>query len=321
MPGMDGFESAIEIQKHQPKIAILIISSDSLPGDISRCRELGFRGHLLKPIRSAALLRQIVKALNKTGEMGASSSAVLPPAEQAPIRGGQKQIEVLAAEDSDDNRFLLEAYCTGTKYHLTFAYDGALAVEAYRKNPFDLVLMDIQMPLMDGLTATRTIRAFETDAQQKRTPILAMTANALPEDMAAAHEAGCDAHLAKPISKKSFLAALEQWQTKRDAKADSVVRVEIAGGPDGMAGRYLSARKKELSLFHELLKQSDFSALQRLSHNLKGTGASFGFPDITRLGTLIEQASKERDIECLSREIEDLSNYVESAGEKLARSD
>jgi two-component system sensor histidine kinase/response regulator len=191
MPGMDGFETATQLRAYQPHIAILIISSDSLPGDISRCRELGFCGHLLKPIRSAPLLRQIVKALAKLKgsniEPNPSGSPSVTPAPNPP-----DQVAVLAAEDSDDNRFLLEAYCEGTKYRLTFATDGALAVEAYQKDSYDLVLMDIQMPLMDGLTATRTIRAFETTARQKRTPILAMTANALPEDMLAAHEAGCE---------------------------------------------------------------------------------------------------------------------------------
>jgi CheY-like chemotaxis protein len=129
-----------------------------------------------------------------------------------------KLVSVLVAEDSDDNRFLLAVYCKGTPYNLTFAEDGIQAVEQFRAGSFDLVVMDIQMPNMDGLTATRLIRQWERESGRKRTPILAVTANAMPHDEALSFEAGCNLHLSKPVSKSVFLNALDQFsmQTTRN---------------------------------------------------------------------------------------------------------
>ncbi len=129
------------------------------------------------------------------------------------------RVSILIAEDSEDNRFLLEAYCKGTSYDLTFAEDGEKAVAAYREGAFKVVVMDIQMPVLDGLAATRQIRDLESSWGAKRTPILALTANVMPTDVELAHQAGCDVHLAKPISRKGFLNALEQWEAKAGTEA------------------------------------------------------------------------------------------------------
>lgn len=125
-----------------------------------------------------------------------------------------KRVPVLIAEDSDDNRFLLSVYCKGTDYELTFAEDGLEAVERFRTGSFHLVVMDIQMPNMDGLAATRMIRKWEREMGLKRTPILAVTANAMPHDEAMSFEAGCNMHLSKPISKSVFLNALDQFNAQ-----------------------------------------------------------------------------------------------------------
>jgi CheY-like chemotaxis protein len=122
------------------------------------------------------------------------------------------RVSILIAEDSEDNRFLLEAYCKGTSYDLTFAEDGEKAVAAYREGSFEIVVMDVQMPLVDGLAATRQIRDLELSCGGKRTPILALTANVMPTDVELAHQAGCDVHLSKPITRKGFLNALDQWK-------------------------------------------------------------------------------------------------------------
>jgi len=124
----------------------------------------------------------------------------------------EQRVPILVAEDSEDNRFLLQAYCKGSEYELTFAEDGQKAVEVYKAGSFEIVVMDVQMPVMDGLVATKLIRSIESERGGKRTPILALTANVMPNDVVQAREAGCDLHLAKPISKKGFLSVLQQWR-------------------------------------------------------------------------------------------------------------
>ena len=253
MPGMDGFETAHRMRILDPKMPVLMVSSDSQAGDISRCRELGFCGHLIRPVRRTELLQLIVKALSR-GPKPAPSACAGEPSE--PSRGQAKHMQLLVAEDSQDNRSLLQAYCKGTTFALTFAEDGEQAVAAYQSGTFDLVLMDIQMPVMDGLTATGQIRAIETAGCRKRTPVVALTANVLQQDVARATEAGCDAHLAKPISKKNLLSELERWRATMGSSVSSL-SIAIPEGLEELAHGYLSSRQRELPVLERLLERSD----------------------------------------------------------------
>jgi CheY-like chemotaxis protein len=122
------------------------------------------------------------------------------------------KVRILVAEDSEDNRFLLGAYLKNQPYALTFVEDGQQALTKFEKETFNLVLMDIQMPVMDGLQATKAIRALERQTSRPRTPVLALTANALLEDVDRSHAAGCDLHLSKPISREKLITAIENFR-------------------------------------------------------------------------------------------------------------
>ncbi|MBP8979648.1 MAG: PAS domain S-box protein [Syntrophobacterales bacterium] len=125
--------------------------------------------------------------------------AVIPPrAETRPLR-------ILLVDDSDDNRFLMKAYLKNTPHTVEMAENGAQAAEKFRGGDYDLVLMDMQMPVMDGYTATRAIRSWEQEQGRRRTPIVALTAYALKEDEEKSLAAGCDAHLTKPIKKARLM--------------------------------------------------------------------------------------------------------------------
>jgi CheY-like chemotaxis protein len=120
-------------------------------------------------------------------------------------------VKILVADDSEDNRFLIEAYLAGTCYEAAFATDGKLAIEQFNSHPFDLILMDVQMPVMDGLQATAAIRALERKVGHGSVPIIALTASVTPEDIDRSHTAGCNAHLSKPISKIELLRVLDEF--------------------------------------------------------------------------------------------------------------
>ena len=117
-------------------------------------------------------------------------------------------LRILVAEDAEDNRLLLRAYLKGSGHALVFAENGLEAVERFQEGAFELVLMDVQMPEMDGLTATRTIREWEREQGVEPTPIVALTAYALKEEIDRVLSAGCDRHLAKPVRKKALLEAI-----------------------------------------------------------------------------------------------------------------
>ena len=134
-------------------------------------------------------------------------TAASPTASPATAR---RPLRILLAEDSPDNRLLIAAYFKRLPYQVETAEDGKVAVEKFTSGRYDLVLMDIQMPVMDGYTAVRTIRAWETEHRRPATPILALTASTLGEDIPRAFEAGCNAHIAKPVRKATLLAAIDE---------------------------------------------------------------------------------------------------------------
>lgn len=121
-----------------------------------------------------------------------------------------QSLKILLAEDSDDNRALIRAYLAKTRHVVDTAIDGASAVEKYRAGYYDLVLMDVQMPVMDGHSAARAIRDFERKTGRPRTPIYALTAFAFRDDAEKTRAAGCDGHLTKPIKKATLLALLDE---------------------------------------------------------------------------------------------------------------
>ncbi|MDH3360185.1 MAG: response regulator, partial [Desulfobulbaceae bacterium] len=118
-------------------------------------------------------------------------------------------------EDNEDNRNLIVAYLNKTVHRLEVAEDGAVAVEKFMAGQFDLVLMDMQMPVMDGYDATRAIRKWEAAQNRPETIIVALTAFAMAEDAARSRDAGCDGHLTKPIKKKALLQFLESLQMEK----------------------------------------------------------------------------------------------------------
>jgi len=228
-------------------------------------------------------------------------------------------MRVLVAEHLEDDCFLLGAYCKGTAFDLTFAADGQRALIACQSGSFEMAVIDLHLPVMDGLAVIREIRRVEKERGAKRIPILALMTNALAADVAGAQEAGCDAHLVKPISKSFFLSALDQWQPipADAAAAKSTVVIQIPEGMEQLARHYLAARRKEAPVFQDFLEHSDFDSIRRLAHNLKGTGISYGFPDITRLGAAAERAAKESDKPGVSKQMADLFAYVEAASRQL----
>jgi two-component system, sensor histidine kinase and response regulator len=202
MPAVDGFELVSEIRQLAPGIPIIMVSSDNIPGDETKAHQLGLAGYAVKPVRRAELLRMICEALGEKDNGQATAGISAPQTSNA---------RILIADDSEDNRFLWQAYLANTSYLVTFAENGQLAVELARSEPFDLILMDVQMPVMDGLTATRLIRQ-EARAQGKsEVPVLALTANARKVDVEASLEAGCNAHLSKPILKEKLLSSIEEY--------------------------------------------------------------------------------------------------------------
>ncbi len=211
MPGMDGLEVARRVRDdHLPvEPLILMLSSDDLKPQIERLREFALDAYLVKPITRKEVFEAIYRVLKDSNREGVKPM----PQRQAPQLANNAtddppQRRVLVAEDSPDNRLVIAAYLRKEPYEIDFAENGRITVERFRAQSYDLVLMDIQMPQMDGLEATRLIRQWESEHDLGHTPIIALTASVLQEDVKKALAAGCDQHLSKPIKKGILIEAM-----------------------------------------------------------------------------------------------------------------
>jgi len=183
-------------------------------GESDELKAAGFDAYLLKPIRRTSLLRHILPPVeDKKLEPAAATGAAAPAAPEVETSAGP--LRILLAEDNEINQMLALALLGKQGHKVTAVVNGAEAVEAVRDGEFDVVLMDIHMPEVDGLEATRQIRGLEDAGQE--IPIIALTANAMAEDKQMCLDAGMDDYLAKPINEKELTGALEHWRPGRSA--------------------------------------------------------------------------------------------------------
>lgn len=221
MPGMDGVEvtrRAIEdgFARASPggqDTIILMLTSDDLNFSLARVREAGLQAYLIKPVKRAELLEKIGLLLS-----GIGAEQPLPePAEPPAAPDDTPPLRILLAEDAPDNRFLIQAYLKKLPYQIDIAENGRVAIERFKASRPDLVLMDVQMPEIDGLAATRAIRQWESEQDLPATPIIALTASALEDDVRRSLAAGCDQHVSKPVKKPVLLAAIREAMAMRPA--------------------------------------------------------------------------------------------------------
>jgi CheY-like chemotaxis protein len=205
MPEMDGFALAELIHKDPDLVgaAIMMLTSAGHAGDAARCRDLGVAAYLLKPIRQGDLLESILSVLQR-------ESKSQPPAlvTRHTLRETRHQARILLAEDNAVNQTLAVRLLEKRGYSVCVAGDGQAALAALEKDSFDIVLMDIQMPGMDGFEATARIREKEK-LSGEHIPIIALTAHALKGDQERCIAAGMDRYVSKPIRTSELVSAIE----------------------------------------------------------------------------------------------------------------
>ncbi len=207
MPIMDGFQTLEEIRRI-PEIdrpVILMLSSDDRPGNVARASALGADLYVIKPIRPAELLRAITKALGIRSDLSDDPSTK-PPAKVA-VQG--RSLKILVAEDNRVNQLLALRTLEKEGHRVTVANNGEAALACLANETFDLILMDVQMPVMDGFEATVQIRHQE-EGTSRHLPIVAMTAHAMKGDREKCLKAGMDGYVSKPIEFDKLFAAIAE---------------------------------------------------------------------------------------------------------------
>jgi signal transduction histidine kinase/CheY-like chemotaxis protein/HPt (histidine-containing phosphotransfer) domain-containing protein len=248
----------------------------------------------------------------------AVQAVALPP----PVSG--KTLHILLADDNEDNRFLIEAYLKAVACTVDMAENGEIALEKLKRGVYDIVLMDVHMPVMDGYTAVQLARESEHERNAAPLPILALTADAFQEAREKGRAAGFTGHLTKPISKAALLEALHTYANAGSvasvpkeapsalALPDGAVRrrIQVDSSLTSIVGKFLENVRQNVQTISAAVSKSDFDTVRTLGHNMKGTGTSFGLPRVTELGAAIEEAAKTRDTEAVRARTSALGEFV-----------
>ena len=305
MPGMDGFAVAEHIRDHSALagVTILMLTSDNRAGDAARSRALGMSGYLVKPVRRADLLDAIHRAI----EQPRGAAPAEPAAQEAPQ---PTPLRILLADDSEDNVFLIRSYLKDSACRLEVANNGEEAVRKFVSGGFDMVLMDMQMPVLDGYSATERIRAWERQRALAPAPILALTAYARPEELEKSVRAGCTAHLTKPIRRQTLLESLRHYGGSGARGLDESLEVRVDGRLKEILPGYLERQREAARGLPASLEGGDYESIGVFGHRLKGSGSGYGLDRLSQIGAALEEAALARDDARIREESRRLEDFL-----------
>ncbi|MDQ2800766.1 MAG: response regulator, partial [Armatimonadota bacterium] len=314
MPEMDGFELA-ERLKTLPDMAgatVMMLSSAGQASDGARCRELGVSAYLTKPVKQSELLDTLMNML----DMSASPALADSHADHPLVQAGERSLRLLLAEDNLVNQRLAMRVLEKRGHQVTVAANGREALSMLERGRFDLVLMDVQMPEMDGFEATAAIRAGEAGTGA-HLPIVAMTAHAMKGDRERCLAAGMDGYVSKPLQVQELLdviatvvpglhedsASLVEPSAVSEthwAGFDREAALSRMDGDIGLLGEivelFLEEAPRLLSLVHERLSAGDASGVERAAHSLKGASANLCASGLAAAAGTLEARGREGDL-------------------------
>jgi CheY-like chemotaxis protein/HPt (histidine-containing phosphotransfer) domain-containing protein len=304
-PAVDGVEAAAAIRaaetaSEDEPVPIVAFTSHRTAGLRERCLAAGMSDVLAAPIGSREL-----------------AEAVLRFADRRPA--------VLIADDSFEVRQFVRQRLRDTPCRLVAASDGTQAIHAFDRQPLCLVLLDMNMPVLDGYATAAAIRARDDG---RAVPIVALTASEDDDVRARAAAAGCDLHVVKPVDARLLLSIVEA-ALDGDGPAAVVRDDQLPAGDSAepllqvepfmadLVPEYVREKRRQVRDLRRLLETGDLDGVRRVAHDLKGTGAAYGIPDVTRLGRALESASRRSDVPGAAVIVEELDALLVRVQQQL----
>jgi CheY-like chemotaxis protein/HPt (histidine-containing phosphotransfer) domain-containing protein len=350
MPEIDGYTLAEKIGENEIllPIPIILLTSSGHLGVSARVTALGITAQLMKPVKPSELFDAMVRALGLAAESDASHPEEVPcvTPEVEPGAHPLPRLRILLAEDSMPNQMLALALLNIDGHETVLAANGREAVEAITTQAFDIVLMDIQMPEMDGYTATSAIRAWEQKAGG-HIPIVAVTAHAMKGDRERCLEAGMDEYISKPIRKDKLRAVIaealrstghihgsdgatgdavgpntnltgglaSQSRQAPDPAVPWKELLDVVGGDrqtlEGIVTAYLAEIQEMADLMPRAIGNQDAVALCKSAHKLKSALRFFQLAEVAELAERLEQKGVRKDLGSAEAEFAELDRHVE----------
>lgn len=319
MPGIDGAELG-RLIKNDAEIKstrLVMLTSIGKRGDAERLAGAGFSGYLPKPIRPGFLRKCLALVLGREEATGADRELIT---RYTVAETSRRRLRILVAEDNTTNRIVAIKMLQKLGHAADAVGNGREAVESLRRIPYDLVIMDCQMPVMDGFTATRAIRDPGSGVRNPRIPIIALTAHAMKGDRELCLEAGMNDYLSKPVNPRDLATAIDRFSA-RESHASHTDHPPLHTGTeklndfdlDGFLERTMGDRDlaREIAeaflvdapgLFAKLsaaISAGDAENAGRFAHTLKGSSANMGGEALSQISAQMQAAGKERNIAVL----------------------
>ncbi len=338
MPDMDG-EETLRTIKDDPEIKevpVIVLTSIGVRGDVARLEGLGCSGYLLKPVKQSQLFDTIITVLS--GQKAEREEKPLPIITRHTVAEQKRQrVRILVAEDNPMNQKLAVTLLKKAGYGVDAVENGGMATEALKRKDYDLILMDVQMPEMDGFEATRVIR--KREGEKRHTPIIAMTAHAMKGDQERCLKAGMDDYVPKPIEPQKLFNTIEKYVKSRHRKQvfprqrksekgdpfkDIPIDLESAmrrfDGDEEFfketLGEFLNYAPKQLAKMTEAMEKGDAKVVEREAHSLKGAAGNLEAKAFAEAAMRLEILGRKEDLieakdvlRCLKSELKHLAEY------------
>jgi len=340
MPEMDGFELAEEI-KRRPDLTtatLMMISSADRREDAQLCKKLGVSGYMCKPVRRVELMDGILQALSLTDQKAERRR----PETRPEWEKSDRPLRVLLTEDNLINQKLAIRLLEKRGHSVVVADNGRLALDALQEEAFDVVLMDVQMPELDGFEATALIRKREQQSGG-HVPVIAMTAHAMKGDRERCLEAGMDDYVSKPLQPAELFDRIERvaekfpqettFETSRarpeepaktsepvsrlEASAifDKAKALDHVGGDEELLAEIINEfcgqYPKMLDQLREAIATGDTPSLRRIAHTLKGNAGTLGAAPAYQIAERLEQIGQRGDLTGAKQQCDDLESALE----------
>jgi CheY-like chemotaxis protein/signal transduction histidine kinase len=326
MPGLDGFTLAERVRAESPGSngaspgIVMLLPTDNLHADLVRCRKLGLATHIVKPVKRASLRDAILEAAGLAPKTEPDTEPLAATA--AP------QLRILLVEDNLAAQLIGQRTLEKIGHMVRVADNGFKALQMLQAENFDLILMDVELPEMDGLEVTRRIRRQEADTG-RHIPILVVSAYAAPGDEAACRQAGADGFLSKPFSPERLGRMMERFMLpahglEADSPVDMDIALQVVGGDRDLlrqaVGLFLERDyPRLLQDLRDGLARQDAPAVKRAAHSLKGNLANLGSRSAHEAAARIEAMSRAGELSQAQTALDDLQAEMKRLAACFAR--